>query len=138
MDRDQSQLQLLYEGMRKRLVSKVVIISNSRILLLQKNGSLKWELPGGHLEPKESFKQAAKREVREETRLVIDKSRLEKVDKTKDGEYIQVVYKYHLAGKDTVKISDEHVDYRWVSQPELDKLSLTSSTNHLAIVSSYN
>ena len=57
MDSDQSRLQLLYESMRKRLVSKVVIISNNQVLMLQKNGSLKWELPGGHLEAKESFKQ---------------------------------------------------------------------------------
>lgn len=138
MDSDQSRLQLLYESMRKRLVSKVVIISNNQVLMLQKNGSLKWELPGGHLEAKESFKQAAKREVREETKLSIDKSMLEKIDRTEDKEYIQTVYKYNLAGKNKVKLSDEHVDYKWVSRSGLDRLTLTNSTNHLAIISSYN
>lgn len=124
--------------MRKRLVSKVVIISNNQVLMLQKNGSLKWELPGGHLEAKESFKQAAKREVREETKLSIDKSMLEKIDRTEDKEYIQTVYKYNLTGKNKVKLSDEHVDYKWVSRSGLDRLTLTNSTNHLAIISSYN
>lgn len=138
MDSDQSRLQLLYESMRKRLVSKVVIISNNQVLMLQKNGSLKWELPGGHLEAKESFKQAAKREVREETKLSIEKSMLEKIDRTEDREYVQTVYKYNLTGKNKVKLSDEHVDYKWVSRSGLDRLTLTDSTNHLAIISSYN
>lgn len=124
--------------MRKRLVSKVVIISNNQVLMLQKNGSLKWELPGGHLEAKESFKQAAKREVREETKLSIEKSMLEKIDRTEDKEYIQTVYKYNLTGKNKVKLSDEHVDYKWASRSDLDRLTLTNSTNHLAIISSYN
>ena len=91
-----------------------------------------------HLEAKESFKQAAKREVREETKLSIDKSMLEKIDRTEDKEYIQTVYKYNLTGKNKVKLSDEHVDYKWVSRSGLDRLTLTNSTNHLAIISSYN
>ena len=106
--------------------------------MLQKNGSLKWELPGGHLEAKESFKQAAKREVREETKLSIEKSMLEKIDRTEDKEYIQTVYKYNLTGKNKVKLSGEHVDYKWASRSDLDRLTLTNSTNHLAIISSYN
>ena len=66
MDTDAHRLVMLYEGMKnKRRVSKVVIINNNKILLMQKNGSLKWELPGGHVHPKEDMLKGARREVRD-------------------------------------------------------------------------
>lgn len=55
----------------------VVLFQNSRILLGQRrasHGSGCWSLPGGHLEFKESPEDCAKREVFEETGILIDSS----------------------------------------------------------------
>lgn len=58
---------------------QVVICQNHRILLgLRRNGygHDTWGLPGGHLEPGESFESAAVREVYEETGLRITQTQV--------------------------------------------------------------
>ena len=57
-----------------RIGVQVILLQNRRILLgLRQNcyGHETWGLPGGHLDPGESFEQAATREVYEETGLRI-------------------------------------------------------------------
>lgn len=133
---DMHGIMLVYESMKRMSrVSKVVIVNSNKVLLLQKNGSLKWELPGGHAEGKESFKQAAKREVQEETGYKLNVDLLNKVQTAKAGKYIQRVYSYTEPVKHKPRLSSEHVDYAWVSKGKLDKYSLSTSTNHLAILS---
>jgi len=64
------------EEKRRPLVGVgVLIIRNGKVLLGKRKGSHgegAWCLPGGHLEYGESFENAAKREVFEETGLKID------------------------------------------------------------------
>lgn len=135
---DAHELVLAYESMNNvNRVSKVIIVNSNQILLLQKNGSLKWELPGGHADGKETYKLAAKRELKEETGYRIDTDKLVKLQTTKIGNTIQRVYRYDELVKHKPRLSDEHVDYAWVSKGDLDDYPLTQSTNHLAIISSY-
>lgn len=139
MDTDAHRLVMLYESMKnKRRVSKVVIINNNKILLMQKNGNLKWELPGGHVKPKEDMLKGACREVREETGIKLDSEFLKTIDSSSDSGYKCKWYLYDLPVKQKIKMSDEHVNYKWVSKNKLDDYELTDSTNHLAIVSSYD
>jgi len=52
----------------------VFVIKDGKFLMLQRKGSHgegTWSLPGGHLEFGESFEGAAKREIKEETDLII-------------------------------------------------------------------
>jgi 8-oxo-dGTP diphosphatase len=55
------------------LVSAAVIVSNGQVLLGQRRKgdrhSLKWEFPGGKVEPGESPRQALVRELREELQI---------------------------------------------------------------------
>jgi len=56
----------------------VFVWKNGKFLLGQRYGSLghgTWSIPGGHLEPGETWEEAAKREVMEETGMKIDNIR---------------------------------------------------------------
>lgn len=58
-----------------RLAARVVLLSpGGRILLLRQRGPRApfWATPGGGLEPGESFEEAARRELREETGLALE------------------------------------------------------------------
>lgn len=138
MDLDAKRIVLLYEGMKiTSRVGKVVIINNNRVLLLQKNGNLKWELPGGHIHSDEKLLKGTCREVKEETGIVLNKQLLDVIDTTKHQGCKTRWYKYTAPVKQKIKMSNEHVNYKWVSKAKLDKYDLSNSTNHLAILSTY-
>ena len=139
MDSDGRRLMMLYESMTKKPnVSKVVIVNDNKILLMQKNGTLKWELPGGHAEHKESGKKTACREVKEETGITLDKKFLTVIDNDDSKDSNVTWYLYNRPVKPKVKLSKEHVNYKWVGKAKLDKYSLSAATNHMVIISSYN
>ena len=70
-------------------VSKVIIEWKNACLLLQRAGDGTWELPGGHLELGETFKQGAKREVFEETQIKISKLKTIIKDKHANKAYVK-------------------------------------------------
>jgi len=57
-------------------VSAAIIKKDGKILIAQRNRNqslaLKWEFPGGKVEPNESIKQGLKREIREELNIDIE------------------------------------------------------------------
>ena len=101
-------------------VAKVVIQHKGSILMLLKDTN-EWELPGGHLQQGEKYTQGAKREVFEETSIVI--KRLYKLCKQKD-------FMLFLATPKICKVilSDEHIHYGWFKREQLKKLKVTKST----------
>jgi bifunctional NMN adenylyltransferase/nudix hydrolase len=57
------------------VASDAVVLAQEQVLLVERKGPLgqgAWALPGGYVEPKESLLQAALRELREETGLVLE------------------------------------------------------------------
>ncbi len=106
------------------------------LLLKAKYKQEYWEIPKGLIEPSESLKETAEREVREETGLkdfeIIDgfKETISYMYR-REGKLIQKEVSYLLMeAKDTnVKISPEHIGYEWVEYEEAkrrlkDKLKL--------------
>ena len=82
-----------------------------------------WGLPKGHIEEGESVKEAALRELFEETGIEEDeikiRSGFREVNKYHfkyEGEVIFKIVIYFLAQtkKETVKVSHEHTDFKWV------------------------
>ena len=61
------------ESAQPTVVAAMVYFEDKIIMIRTKRG---WELPGGHIEPGESVKQALYREVHEETGVVASESRL--------------------------------------------------------------
>jgi len=99
-----------------------------------------WDFPKGHLEEKETIKEAAIREVREETGIEIEnlilidgfKKEIKYYFKKDNKLVFKIVY-YFLAKtlKEEVEISSEHLGYSWASPQEAKKLIKFSSSRKL-------
>ncbi len=100
-------------------VAKVVLIDQSkRVLFLKRSDYVvkyagEWDLPGGHLKQNESLILGLKREVKEETNLDIsDPVFFLKMD--------NLNFFYAMYDSQEIRISHEHVDYKFFEQKELD------------------
>lgn len=96
----------------------------NKVLLLQRNdGNNVWEIPGGKRENNEDIVDALKREVKEETGLTINEYKLVYVSPIFENHpvlkpFLNIGYLCLVDNSDVV-ISDEHIDYKWVSVEEL-------------------
>lgn len=112
-------------------VSKAIIQHDGKVLLLLPKNKKNWHLPGGHIKASETFAQGVRREVFEETGLKVVG--------------IKSIYKIHnfelfhcKCNASVVKISDEHIEYKWVKpQIAMNKMQLTRET-HRDIIESIN
>ncbi len=99
--------------------SDMVVISGKKVLLLKRNiNPLKgyWDIPGGHIRLGETPKQAAIRELDEETGIVISQDYLagEKVFTYfhPSRQDITITYAVRIEKADIV-LNDEHSEYKW-------------------------
>ena len=89
----------------------------------------KWEIPGGKVKKCEFFDNALKREYLEETGLEINIVSLYNVVRndytacktSEEVKSIQLTMKVTCEGED-VKISEEHDEFGWFSQEEVDAM----------------
>jgi 8-oxo-dGTP pyrophosphatase MutT (NUDIX family) len=104
---------------------QIVVMTNDEVLLLkytEKNGGI-WQNATGSVEKNESFKEAAKRELWEETGIENEVTELPMVIKFHDRwgyDVEEKVFKCSLKKKTKITLSDEHEDYKWV---ELNSLT---------------
>jgi len=98
------------------------------LLLLRPTGT--WEPPAGRLQPSESFEQGAIRELYEETGMLVSPQRIIAtwVGEAPSGRLLASVSYAGRADEEEVTLSDEHLDYRWVTLEEW--MSLPSWWNH--------
>jgi 8-oxo-dGTP diphosphatase len=112
----------------------MVVDKDGKILALKrgiekKQRSGKWDLPGGGYERGEEVINAIKREVIEETTLIIKNpkplyvaSGLNFSSEFMDGEVVFAVCYVCDSWQGEVKISHEHTKYQWVSPDEFSRL----------------
>jgi 8-oxo-dGTP diphosphatase len=121
----------------------VLVRDGGRVLLVQRaRPPLQgyWSLPGGHVESGEMLKQAAAREVREETGIAVDELRQIDVAEIIGGDersgtlhhFVLVVFAGRAA-PGTPVAGDDAAKARWVEQSELDGLKMTDDTRRLVV-----
>jgi 8-oxo-dGTP diphosphatase len=115
-----------------------VIIENARVLLVKRAHSpleAQWSIPGGVLEVGEMVREAAIREVREETGLIVEAGDLLGVyDRVLRNAEQRVQYHYVLidflcrpAGGE-LQAADDATEVRWYTCEELPVLRLAEDT----------
>ncbi len=111
---------------------KAVIFCGERLLILQKEdreGRHPWEFPGGGLEFGEDFAAALRREVREETGLVVDilgPIGLWEYRRTASSYLTGVIMACTTTSRE-VRLSKEHGAYAWILPEELASYPLHDS-----------
>lgn len=116
--------------MKADLVSGLLPVrEDGRMLLLQRPTGT-WEPPAGRLQPGESFEEGAVRELYEETGILVSPQRIIAtwVGEAPSGRRLASVT---YAGKSDgagVRLSEEHLDHRWVTLGEW--MSLPSWWSH--------
>ena len=110
------------------------LIQDGDRVLLQNRAKKDWKgytLPGGHVEPGESFVDAVKREMKEETGLDIINPRLNGIKQfpIEDGRYIVLLFKTEQFSGEVV--SSEEGKMEWVSRNRLSEIEAVDDLDDL-------
>jgi 8-oxo-dGTP diphosphatase len=112
----------------KRDVVKTVAChtEKEKFLVVQRSAHdsmpLKWEFPGGGVEEDETVREAALRELEEETGLEGEIIRRGEPGKFEREEDILEFNVFEVEVSGSVELGDEHRDFLWVSKEKLEKL----------------
>ncbi|MGI8912056.1 MAG: NUDIX hydrolase [Rubrobacteraceae bacterium] len=109
--------------MKADLVSGILpVLPDGRVLLLQRPITETWEPPAGRLVPGESFAEGAIRELHEETGLLVTPQRILATwvgeSPAGVGFLASVTHAARVPAENAVRLSHEHLDYRWVTPEE--------------------
>ncbi len=112
------------------VATKAIILRKDGKLLLIKRSAKNtskpfvWEIPGGRCDYAENPFNGIKREVKEETGLEIEVLNTINTHyfKRDDNQIVTMIVFLAKAGADQVKLSDEHLDYKWLEDKEAEDL----------------
>lgn len=121
------------------LAVRAMINRSGKLLILQRGAFRNrspnhWEVPGGLIEIEEPLDVALKREVKEETGLVVSPrlaNPLTFIGPPAKPRYLELVYSCKRVRGEKVTLSDEHQDFRWVTVEEALDLELTPTARAL-------
>lgn len=118
-------LQVGVKALIKNSEDKYLFIKRSQ--LLGKEKETQWDIPGGRIETNENLMEALAREIKEETGMDLfgEPELIAAQDifvPAKDLHVVRLTYSAISEGE--FKLSDEHVDYIWVTVKEAEKLNL--------------
>lgn len=119
-------------GRRRRNSAFAVIVRASRVLLVRARGRSRWQLPGGGMDRGETPRQAARREVLEETGLDAAIQSLTGIYERADGS-LAIVFQGRVAA-DAVLAGPCHEirEQRWVRVDDAPRLLPRKARRRLA------
>ncbi len=123
-----------YKYPRPALTADCIVFARKepdfRVLLVQRANEPykgKWAFPGGFMNMDETTEEAARRELKEETGLIVDDIRqigtFDRVDRDPRGRVITVAYFVVIDGIREVKGGDDAAVARWFSIQNLPELA---------------
>jgi len=94
--------------------------------MISKNNAGKWEFPGGKIDEGESFYEAMRREIKEETGLEVSFQRVVGALEIEmpDFKVAQIMLEANT-GSNEIHLSNEHSEYAWVKPQDLLNVDLS-------------
>lgn len=99
-------------------VAGIVIDSAQRVLVIRRRDNGCWEMPGGVLELAEQFEDGVRREVAEETGMVVHVDQLTGVYKNISRGIVALGYRCRPSDQST-HATDEAREVRWMTRDEI-------------------
>jgi len=127
------------------LTMRGIVRRNNEILILKRHPKSRtnpnrWELPGGKVDPGEDFDKALIREFKEETNLAIELGQL--IGAVQEDfphkKTIALVMESIITENSEIKISDEHIDWKWATIEEIKDLEVSNWFKTLLKEKNYN
>lgn len=125
---------------------KAVIVNNGKALVLKqitRQGDDVYDLPGGRINKGEDIDKALKRELKEELGIEILSfgpllGVFERVGYYNNDKNISLMLLFYKVEADasTLKLSDEHYEFKWISKEELDQIIKNKENINKGIVDS--
>ena len=116
-------------------VVAAIIKKDNLSLIVQRNKNkhlgLKWEFPGGKVEPKETLEEALIREIKEELNITINVHNKIGVEKYKDSK-INVILHYFICSFQSgiIKLY-EHENFVWVEKKDFIKYDFAEGDGNI-------
>lgn len=118
--------------MNQQIGVKAIIEKDNKILLIKRSSKYEelenaWDIPGGRLDFGEEPEDGLRREIFEETGLVLDQIKqildATTVFKNEEKQIVRITYLCSVKETDqTEKISDEHTSLEWIPKEKLKTL----------------
>jgi 8-oxo-dGTP diphosphatase len=112
-----------------RVALKAIVTHNGAVLVVRNRGEETWDLPGGHINDGEKPDDGIRREVEEETGLVIKKLQPFVADTfihalgNHDSHFV-LIYLTEAETDRIVPQDNELEEWRWITKDELDSVRL--------------
>ncbi len=124
--------------MKKGLIVHTLILNDKKEALVLKRSVEEsmypsmWDTPGGTLEDGEDPMVGARREVQEETGLIVDDldllSYTSNVDVSKDTQFIRLIFMASYGEGTVILDPNEHQDYQWIG---LERIHTIETVDYL-------
>ena len=130
--------------LKEKQVALAMILREGKLLIMERKDENpmwdhKWEFPGGKVDPGETHDQTVKREILEETGLVIDQTQFLGVHShdwnLQNGDVLRVHLHCHLANVDQEMITfeeDHAYQYKWIDPKTIGDWDLLEANFELA------